>query len=217
VIINYFIISAVSYLIGSVPFGWFLAKYKNIDVLAEGSGKIGFTNILRLFGLRYAIPILILDASKGAIVILIAQSILNSNDTKGNLLALIFVMIGHSWSIFLFLFSGKLLGGRSVAIGIGALLILAPTVLAVGLFFVVLITLLSRYMSLGTLIGITIGCLYAGYLSVYKETLSSGIFVVIIIGTLFIYVRHIENIKRLMNGTERKISIGGKNGTDKNR
>ena len=136
----------LSYLLGSVSFGYLFAKtLKGVDIRKIGSGNAGATNISRLMGFKYAIIVLILDAFKGLLAILISSYL--ATETWVILLCGLAVIIGHNWPIFL-----AFKGGRGAATTLGVFLGLAPvpTLVVFGLFIAII--LISRYVSLGTIV-----------------------------------------------------------------
>jgi len=189
------IISA--YLIGSIPFGYLIARlFKGIDIREFGSHNIGATNVLRVVGLFPAVLTFLLDMGKGTAVVLFAKSF--ASFTLLPIIVGICVICGHNFSIFL---RGK--GGKGIATGSGVLVGLAPVVA----FFTFLIWLISfgfsRYVSLSSLIASLAIPLLFWLRKAEPSLLILGILIFILV-----VIRHRENIKRLIKGTEPKIRLG---------
>ncbi|OEF96022.1 glycerol-3-phosphate 1-O-acyltransferase PlsY [Desulfuribacillus alkaliarsenatis] len=185
----------IGYLVGSVSFSYIIGKlWKGIDIRQHGSGNAGATNTLRVLGTVPGIIVLLLDGFKGALAVVIALYISN-NDPITMIVAGIAAIIGHNWPIYL-----KFQGGKGVAttIGVVASLVFIPALLSALIAIVFLA--LTRYVSLASIIFtvlIPIFILLLDYPITY--------FVFTIIMAILVCVRHIENIKRLIKGTERKI------------
>ncbi|WP_416335228.1 glycerol-3-phosphate 1-O-acyltransferase PlsY [Anaerococcus sp. DFU013_CI05] len=188
-----FIIALISYIIGSIPSAYLIGKYFfNTDIRALGSGNVGSTNALRNFGRKAGIATLICDAFKGFIALFIADKI-----GVEHLLAisLVFVVLGHMYSVFLHFKSGK---GVATSFGAFIYLDIKFVLILVGIF--ILVVLVSRMVSLGSILGalsaIIIGYFYFGLTDIF--------FAILIIATLIIY-KHRSNIQRIINNKESKI------------
>ncbi|NLM25380.1 MAG: glycerol-3-phosphate 1-O-acyltransferase PlsY [Firmicutes bacterium] len=183
-----------AYLLGSIPFGLFIGKLiGKVDVREHGSGNIGVSNVLRTVGLVPAIIVLVLDAGKGALPVLLAKQMF-PNETLW-LLAGFMAIIGHNWPIFL-----NFKGGRGVATTFGVLLSLIPMV-AFWLIIIWVITLaISRYISLSS---ITAAVAFPILLWIYDHPLS--FFVLGLFISIFVIYRHRANIQRLIAGKEFKV------------
>lgn len=211
--ITYIIISIIAYCIGSINFSILISKRKaGFDVREKGSGNAGSTNVLRAVGLKAAIITLICDILKGVVAIAIALLIGNITQNTDNALLLqlagIFVVLGHTFPIF---FGFK--GGKGVATSLGVILIINWKIGLICLCFALVIILFTRMVSMGSIgsaILFPILVLFMGGNNFIAQV--SGIrFVVFgIILALIIIFNHRENIIRLMNGTENKISFKNK-------
>jgi acyl phosphate:glycerol-3-phosphate acyltransferase len=183
----------VSYLLGSISFGYLITKkIKGVDIRKLGSGNTGATNISRIIGLRYAVLVLILDALKGLAAILL--SIYLSGETLVILLSGLAVIAGHNWPVF---FAFK--GGRGGATTLGVFLGLAPWATVVVFAIFILVIIITRYVSLGTIIAaisIPISLIILKYEPGY-------IFFGLAVCLILIW-KHIPNIKRLIKGKESK-------------
>lgn len=185
----------IGYLIGSISFSYLLTKkIAGIDIRSQGSGNAGATNTLRVLGPVPAIAVLVLDAAKGLVAMGIAHWL-----TDGNPLvyafAGIFAIIGHNWPVYY-----GFRGGKGIATTLGVSLGLSPTAFLISALITVLVISLTRYVSLGSLVYVTI---FPLLLYVFG---SEPMYVWIsLLLTLFAYVRHKSNIANLIKGTERKL------------
>lgn len=216
----YFLIAViVPYVIGAIPVGAIIAAVNNVDISTRGSGKIGATNVLRSVGRRAAALVLVGDVLKGVLavaLIRVIEPLLAGGGerldllgysvsilTIASLLASVAVISGHVWSIYLRLVHGKWHGGRGVATAMGALLVVNPWVVLVAAIVGGLVMVVSRYVSLGSIIGSTAGALTVILLVVFGQMdLLSLLFISI---AIFIIAAHRDNIERLLKGTERKL------------
>ena len=195
----------ISYFIGSIPFGFLFAKIiKGIDIRQVGSGNPGATNVSRIMGKPYGILVFILDMLKGFFPLFVFDPYFAGNEHG---LSLIFcgvgVICGHTFPVFL-----GFKGGKAAATSCGVFLWLAPLPLIISAAAWLLVVSLSRYISLGSMLGsiVLVICLIILGKDPFGQGLSLTIFSIFISALLI--VRHKSNIKRLLNGTESK--IGGK-------
>lgn len=183
-----------AYLIGSIPFGYLLARYwKGIDIRQHGSGNIGATNVWRTLGRGPGLVVLLLDLLKGVTAVLLAKQL--GDVDYPVLAAALAVMAGHSWPVWL-----GFKGGKIIATGAGAVLAIAPGPLLLG-FSVWLVTLgLTRYVSLASILG-------AVSIPLWMFALNFNIKYVLfaVLVASFAVFKHLPNIKRLITGTEFKI------------
>jgi glycerol-3-phosphate acyltransferase PlsY len=186
-----------AYLVGAIPFGYLAAKLAGVDITEKGSGNIGATNVLRTLGLSYAIPVLLLDVAKGALAAYAGLRCLDLG-TVGALIAGALAISGHNWSVFL-----GFRGGKGVATSAGVGLVMFPLLLMVAVLVFVLVVAATRYVSLGSLLGVWSA--FAFSLIPGQDTTTRG--VVLIIAILITY-RHRSNIGRLISGTENKVFAG---------
>jgi glycerol-3-phosphate acyltransferase PlsY len=206
----------MGYLLGGIPFGVIISrKFANKDVLQEGSGKIGMTNVLRTAGKKAAALALILDILKGTLAVTFAGLVFSGNHAVSmgllpwrdlaKALAAASAIGGHSWSVFL-----KFKGGRGVATFMGGLAGLYWPAALVGGICVLGIGFRTKYMSLGSIIGAVTAFIMLMAFNVLKIKAFGPYppFAYVVFGmagAIFIYVMHRDNIFRLFNGTERKI------------
>jgi acyl phosphate:glycerol-3-phosphate acyltransferase len=194
------IIAGLSYLLGSIPFGYLLVRFfRGEDVRQSGSGNIGATNVSRK-SLTLGIITLLLDALKGTTAVafsyIVADRMLAGPPKVEQLaLAALFAVLGHVFPVWL-----KFRGGKGVATGLGAFVLIAPkATLIVTIIFVVVVAI-SRYASLGSILAVAafpfmvwlIGQFYVSAVALALISLAS----------LLILVRHWDNLRRLCSGTE---------------
>lgn len=193
------IVFIVSYLIGSIPTGYIIVKAKTgKDIREIGSGSTGATNVKRVLGTKYFFLVMILDALKGVLpIILTYRFSFNMHLHLGlpEVIAAVAVIIGHSKSLFL-----NFKGGKSVATGVGTILALNWQVGLITAAIWGIITYTTKYVSVGSIIAVIV----APFLMLYfKQPLPYIIYC--LIGAVFIIYLHRENIKRLLNGSENKV------------
>lgn len=190
---------AAAYLSGSVPWGVVLGKLlKGVDIRQYGSGNTGATNSMRVLGWRIAIAVAVLDLLKGFIPVIIARWL----DAPSWAVALMAIAatVGHCWSPFM-----KFRGGKGMATGGGAAIGLLPWLLTM-LPLMIIVVLITRYVSLASLIatltGTTIAFIFAATTDFpWTWAISIGMIGSIIIG------KHWGNILRLLSGTERRFGV----------
>ena len=211
--INYVVVAVVCYLIGSISFSViFTKKLAGFDVREKGSGNAGTTNVLRTAGKFPALLTLVCDILKGVVAILVALLVgqMISADAKTRALLVqiagVCVILGHTFPVFF-----KFKGGKGVATSLGVILMINWEIGLICLVFALILMALSRMVSLGSLaaaILFPILCMFTDehYLVGGKEAHFAYIIFGIILAIIVIY-NHRENIKRLAEGTENKISF----------
>ncbi|MGN0193317.1 MAG: glycerol-3-phosphate 1-O-acyltransferase PlsY [Candidatus Gastranaerophilaceae bacterium] len=193
---EYAISAILAYLIGSIPTGYIIVKlFKNIDVRTVGSGSTGATNVKRVMGTPWFFVVLLLDALKGALPVVSAKILAPDAFGITAVIAALFVILGHSRSIFL-----KFTGGKSVATGVGTILALS---LPVGLITAVIwsaCTYFSKYVSFGSLVALS----WTPFLMLIFKMPPAYVIYALVCAVYVIYL-HRENLVRLKNGTENKV------------
>ncbi len=192
------------YLIGSIPNGLIIGKIMyGIDLRDYGSKNIGATNAFRTLGIWPAFWVFLTDALKGVLGVLIGQFYVG---TPAALLAGgIASITGHNWSLFL-----NFKGGRGVATGLGVITVLVPSITGVVLLVWSVIVYLTRYVSLASVVAAMLVPVLMLIMHKDYELLLFGI-----LAAVFVVVRHIPNIKRLLKGEELKIKVGNIDSTTK--
>ncbi len=197
-VIKVVIAAIVAYLIGSIPTGYLIVKSATgQDIRQVGSGSTGATNVKRVMGKKWFFIVLLLDALKGAIPVMIANFVpyLHSNSGLTAVIAAACVLLGHSKSIYL-----GFTGGKSVASGVGTILALSPTVgLSIALIWAI-ITYASKYVSLGSIIALALSPIL---MFLFNQPIAYVVYCAI--GAVYVIYLHRENIKRLLAGTENKV------------
>lgn len=189
---SYFLI-VCAYLLGSISVGLLLAKMKGTDPRAVGSGNIGATNVMRAAGKTTGALTLVGDALKGFLPVAVAFFI---GESKLIVAAVgLAAFLGHLFPIFL-----KFKGGKGVATALGVYLGLNPFAVLIAVIIFVFVLLKWRFVSLGSLIGVAV----MPFLLYVLNAPGQYIYLVLIIGTL-IFIKHKDNIRRLITGTESKI------------
>ena len=187
-----------AYIIGSIPTGYIIVKTKTgEDIRTIGSGSTGATNVKRVLGKKWFFIVLLLDAFKGALPVILANLLVNTASSIGlaPVIASIAVIVGHSKSLFL-----GFKGGKSVASGVGTILALNWTA---GLIIAVIwgvITYTTKYVSVGSIIA-----LFISPFLMYCFNAPIAYIIYCAIGAVYIIYLHRENIVRLINGNENKV------------
>ncbi len=184
-----------SYLIGSIPYALLLGRLRGVDVRRIGSGNVGATNVLRAAGAGAGIAVLVCDVLKGVAAVFIARYAIGT--PAGEMAAGIAAVVGHDWSVFI-----KFRGGKGVATAAGALFVMVPIGGAVGLGVFALVSALSRYASLGSLVGSAVGLVLVGILFAVGQVEHVEYVIYIAVAVALIFFRHRENIAKLLSGTE---------------
>ena len=186
-----------SFLIGAVPWGYLLGKVsRGIDLRTVGSGGTGATNVLRTLGPRASAVVALLDILKGVLPVLLAR--LAGFNSSWVAAAAVATVAGHCWSPFI-----GLKGGKGVATGAGAAIALFPYI-AVIVPVMALVVWVTKFVSLGSLIAAGLGALLAvAYAAVGKLDWAFAVAIVAI--SAIFTVRHEGNIRRLLQGRERRI------------
>jgi acyl phosphate:glycerol-3-phosphate acyltransferase len=183
-----------AYLLGSIPFGYLIVRRKSgADIRDTGSGGTGATNVSRRAGKAAGVLTLLLDAAKGCVAVLIAKAV--SGDDWVIAAAAIAALVGHIFPVWL-----GFRGGKGVATGVGIFLVLAPfALLCAGVVFVVIVVL-TRFVSLGS---ITAAILIPVLVAVQSD--SRPLLVAAIVGAALIVFAHRGNVQRLVSRTESRI------------
>ena len=188
-----------AYLLGSLPSGYLIGRWvADIDVRTVGSRNIGATNVARSLGLKWGLLVLIIDMAKGALPVAVALILWSGEGERGSLIVALVALaafFGHLASLFL-----RFRGGKGVATAFGIALVLMPKAALASLVIFLVVTLLWRYVSLGSLTALLTLPVWAagtGYHSLYVGL--SSVF------ALCVVIRHRSNIRNLLQGKERKV------------
>ena len=209
---TYIIVAVLAYAIGSINFSVLISrKMAGFDVREKGSGNAGTTNVLRAVGLKAAIITLICDVLKGIIAVLLAFWIGNMSQTADKALLIqiagILVVVGHTFPIFF-----EFRGGKGIATALGVLLITNWKIGLICLVFAVVLIAITRMVSVGSMSAAVLFPVLTLFIGDNFIVTQVGIkyFIYSLILAAFVIFNHRENIKRIMNGTENKISIKNK-------
>ncbi len=200
------LVLVASYLIGSIPFGYLVARWRGVDIFRAGSGNIGATNIGRVLGRRYGILVFLLDFAKGAVPVVVAGWISQNQELRFpahllEVLAGLAAFLGHLFSIYL-----RFRGGKGVATAAGVVAILLPGPTAGALLAWVALLCASRYVSLASLGAAAVLCiirLLATPEPFAPDHVTLTVFCLVAAG--LVAVRHRANIGRLLRGTENRL------------
>ena len=186
------LIILLAYLIGAIPFGVIIGRIFKVDIMSRGSKNIGATNVVRTVGVIPGILVLTLDLLKGTLATYLAIYFLI--EPLLIITAGLAAILGHMFPVYL-----KFKGGKGAAVGLGVLLAIAPTIFLYAALWTVVIVAIFRYVSLASITGPILIAVLMYYWNVPLPYLVACLIVAILM-----VFKHIPNIKRLLNGTERK-------------
>jgi len=185
---------AAGYLLGSVSFAIWLVRWRTgTDIRSEGSGNAGATNVLRAHGKGLALAVALLDVAKGTLAVLLVRLV--TGDPRYTAAAGFAAILGHVFPIF----SG-FRGGKGVATAVGAFLALTPLAMAVCVGIFVAVVALTRYVSLGSMISVALLPPAAGVSHAPRAVIVAAAATAVLV-----IAKHVENLKRLARGEERKL------------
>ncbi len=194
----------VAYFLGAIPSSAVAARLAGVDLRARGSGNLGFTNVLRVLGPRYAVPVLIVDAGKGVAAVLLARHA----DTAGwalgaettALLGGVAAIAGHVWSIFV-----RFRGGKGVATAAGVFGALAPGAAAVSIAAWLVVVSATRYVSLASVVAaVLLPIAVAASHALRGAPQPAPLLAASVVVAALVLVTHRSNIRRLVRGTENR-------------
>ncbi|HWW15888.1 MAG TPA: glycerol-3-phosphate 1-O-acyltransferase PlsY [Candidatus Dormibacteraeota bacterium] len=199
---TFLIIAAVSYLLGSIPFGYLLVRiFYGEDVRQSGSGNIGATNVSRKSPVLGVLTLL-LDALKGTAAVAVSYKLADRMvpipTYEQMALAALFAVIGHMFPMWL-----RFRGGKGVATALGSFVVIAPKAVLVAVVIFIAVVAISRYVSLGSIIAVGAFPLIAWI--IHQFDVSSAGLAMMSVASLLIIAKHHENIRRLLAGTESRI------------
>lgn len=187
---------AAAYVLGSIPTGYWLGlAWKGVDVRQQGSGNLGATNVFRVLGPKPGILTFTIDCLKGLVPVLIAKHLFPS-DLPAHIVTGLAAILGHTLSIFVRFRGGK---GMATATGVFAALLPWPAAIAFSVFLTV--SWVTRYVSLGSLLGALTLTLCAFLFS----TPPLLTWTTVLVAALAVWT-HRANIRRLLQGTENRLS-----------
>ena len=210
----------LSYLIGSIPTSIIISKAaKGIDIREHGSGNAGGTNVMRVLGWKHGVLVILLDALKGVLaVVVVARLHYGSmpfenatpfdDFTLVQIIAGISAVIGHIWTVF-----AGFKGGKGIATALGMLLMIVTVdmLIAIGVF--ILVVTFSRYVSLGSLaaaVAVPLTLIVRENIFHVDIPNYNTLLPFLILVSLLVIFTHRKNVIRLLNGSESKISFSKK-------
>ncbi len=206
--VYYVIVTIVAYLLGSISFSViFSKKFAGFDVREKGSGNAGSTNVLRTAGKKIAVITLLCDVLKGVFAILIAYGlgfVVGEDVDKAILVQLagIAVIVGHTFPVF---FGFR--GGKGIATALGVLLMTNWNIGLICLVFALVLMALTRMVSLGSITAAILFPVLITFMPHNAYLVDGNYIIYSILLAVFVIYNHRENVKRLMSGTENRLSF----------
>ena len=195
---DFFITAGFSYLLGSIPFGYILVRaFRGRDIRDSGSGNIGATNVSRTSP-ALGVLTLLLDALKGFAAVAIARTLFFTSAELAATAALC-AILGHVFPVWL-----GFRGGKGVATGLGSFVVLAPKAILLLIAVFLAIVLIFRYVSLGSIITVALFPVLAWWFRYGNTPATLGF---ISAASLLILIKHHENFRRLLSGTENRLQL----------
>ncbi|HPL52830.1 MAG TPA: glycerol-3-phosphate 1-O-acyltransferase PlsY [Bacillota bacterium] len=190
---KYVLVSVIAYLLGNFSTSYLISRAAGkIDIRKYGSGNAGSTNVLRVLGVKAAAVAFLGDLLKGTAAVLIGKQL---GGSYGEIVAGIFVVLGHNWPVFL-----KFKGGKGIATTIGLMIPIDPIMVLLIVAAGVTLIVITRYVSLGSVMGVLI---YPIAMIATRKPLEYIIFSIIL--SAMAVFKHRSNLERLLKGTESKL------------
>ncbi len=190
------LVPVIGYLLGSIPFGYILVKStQGTDIRSVGSGNIGATNVFRKSRIGGLLT-LILDGGKGYLAVWIAGAL--GADLTWQSIAAVAAIVGHVFTVWL-----GFKGGKGAAVGVGSFLAVSPLAAGTTFLVFVLTVVLTRYISLASILGTATFPLW-----IQLQHEPAPVLICAVIGAALIVAKHHENIRRLFAGTENRFNFG---------
>ena len=187
-----------AYLLGSIPFALIAGRLNGVDLRAVGSGNLGATNVFRTLGRSWGIAVMVLDIAKGAAAVLLADWL--AGGSWWPIAAGALAILGHVFPVWT-----GFRGGKGVAVGAGALIGLVPAASGVLILLWLLLVVTTRYVSVASIVAALAAAPLAWAFGAPWSYVGF-----IAAAALFVIWKHRENVRRLLNGTENRIHLGGK-------
>ena len=190
-----------SYFLGSIPTAYLVGKAKKIDIRKVGSGNVGATNTARILGKRWAALVLLIDIIKGLFAVLVARKIFQPNESAMYyvLASGFLAVVGHIFPVWL-----NFKGGKGVATVCGVVIGLSPFQALIAFFLFVTVLYITRYVSVSSIFGAV--SLPVSFFLFFSYPENSELLYFFTGLAIIILLMHIKNIRRLLSGTESKIS-----------
>lgn len=213
IVAKFVLVVLIGYFIGAVPVALIIGKrMAGIDISKRGSGNIGGTNVLRVVGFKAGAITMALDLAKAIVPVILARFIIGDDVLSiagftldwrwGQVISALMVMVGHNWSIYI-----RFHGGKGAAVYYGSWFAIWPIVGLFGGLILIITVLLSKYMSLGSILGsLSILCLF---IIMTLTSASPPVYLIysVLAAALIVY-QHRSNISRLQAGTESRMDQG---------
>ncbi len=204
------------YFLGNVNFSILLSKFINKDIRKYGSGNPGAINMMRSFGAKMGALTLVTDAIKGAIPAVLGWFLLGKNemysfgeDKVGVFIGGLSVVVGHIYPVFY-----KFKGGKGVASSVGVGFVSAPLVAGIALFCAFIFLLTAKIGAIASFIAIGVPLIYSSVIAFKAGFIAQGVLPLVMFA--LVLFAHRANIRRILTGKERKLTLFGKNATHKN-
>ena len=196
----YLLAALIGYLLGGIPSGMLVARARGVDLTQVGSKKTGATNVLRTLGPAAAAAVFLGDFFKAVVAVLVVRWLFG--DAWANVVAAVAAVIGHGFSPYI-----GFRGGRGVTPGLGGLAVISLPIFALALLTGIVVIALTRFVSLGSMLGTIVAAAVLVYMvGTGGWPVAYGAFA--LGAAAFILVSHHDNIKRLLQGRERKLGSG---------
>ena len=203
----HWIIPLFGFLLGSIPFGLILGKLKGIDIREHGSGNIGATTVFRTLGKKIGITCLLLDFIKGFVPVLVAIK-LTPDDPHGQTIEVVTALaaiLGHNYSPWI-----GFKGGKGIATSGGALAALMPAAVVLLILIFIIVTKITKYVSVGsitTAVALPLLTIYGSYYhgKIADGTWNKPLFIFSLVAGALAVWKHRANIARLRAGTEHRV------------
>ena len=201
------LLAPAGYLLGSIPFGYLIVRAtKDADVRASGSGNIGATNVNRVAGAGAGLVTLLLDVAKGYAAVWLAERV-SGGDVSWMALGGVAAVVGHMFPVWL-----GFRGGKGVATALGVFVPLCWMAVAAAAVVWALVASIWRYVSLASVVAAALlpVCMYLLYAPGTHHAPPLSVSCSTAIVSILIIVKHRENIRRLLAGTENRLKFGGR-------
>ena len=213
IVAKFVFVALIGYFIGAIPVALIISKrMAGIDISKRGSGNIGGTNVLRVVGFKAGVLTVVLDLAKAIVPVILARFIIGDSVLSiagftldwrwGQVITALMVMVGHNWSIYI-----KFHGGKGAAVYYGSWFAIWPVVGLFGGIILIITVILSKYMSLGSILGsLSILCLFI-IMTLTHASPPVYLLYSVLAAALIVY-QHRSNISRLQAGTESRMDQG---------
>jgi glycerol-3-phosphate acyltransferase PlsY len=198
----YAIVLVCAYFLGSIPFGFLIARSRGVDVRKEGSGNIGATNVWRVLGKKWGLTTFLCDMAKGLVAVIVARdlaAIFAQDPATLGILAAIGCILGHSFPVWL-----GFKGGKGVATSLGVIFGMMPVASLIVFALWGAVFKLSRYVSLASIVASFALPMVVVVLLMLNVMQGWAYFYFAVAASLLVVLRHTANIRRLLAGTENR-------------